>query len=161
LVAKAQKTPEEGWTMKDGTPWPGNNSRDHPGMIQVCPLFLCNQISMLIMIGIKKTTLYKVPSHSVWFFFFFLTENFYDHKIGKLCSSKQSYSRNTLSKIYFYHFQVFLGHTGARDIEGNELPRLVYVSREKRPGYQHHKKAGAENALVCADSSLMFHIRLI
>ncbi|CAI8618675.1 unnamed protein product [Vicia faba] len=77
MVSKAQKTPEEGWTMQDGTPWPGNNSRDHPGMIQV-----------------------------------------------------------------------FLGHTGARDIEGNELPRLVYVSREKRPGYQHHKKAGAENALV-------------
>ncbi|KAE7995878.1 hypothetical protein FH972_000641 [Carpinus fangiana] len=77
LVAKAQKTPEEGWTMDDGTSWPGNNSRDHPGMIQV-----------------------------------------------------------------------FLGHTGAHDIEGNELPRLVYVSREKRPGYQHHKKAGAENALV-------------
>ncbi|KAF7150574.1 hypothetical protein RHSIM_Rhsim02G0145300 [Rhododendron simsii] len=77
LVAKAQKTPEEGWTMQDGTPWPGNNTRDHPGMIQV-----------------------------------------------------------------------FLGHSGAHDIEGNELPRLVYVSREKRPGYQHHKKAGAENALV-------------
>ncbi|KAJ0031933.1 hypothetical protein Pint_14347 [Pistacia integerrima] len=32
--------------------------------------------------------------------------------------------------------------------EGNELPRLVYVSREKRPGFQHHKKAGAMNALV-------------
>ncbi|XP_047315298.1 cellulose synthase A catalytic subunit 8 [UDP-forming] isoform X2 [Impatiens glandulifera] len=77
LVSKAQKMPEEGWTMQDGTPWPGNNSRDHPGMIQV-----------------------------------------------------------------------FLGHSGAHDIEGNELPRLVYVSREKRPGYQHHKKAGAENALV-------------
>ncbi|XAR66591.1 Cellulose synthase (UDP-forming) [Bertholletia excelsa] len=77
LVAKAQKTPEEGWTMADGTPWPGNNPRDHPGMIQV-----------------------------------------------------------------------FLGQTGAHDIEENELPRLVYVSREKRPGYQHHKKAGAENALV-------------
>ncbi|GAB2298579.1 Cellulose synthase A catalytic subunit 8 [UDP-forming] [Dionaea muscipula] len=77
LVAKAQKAPEEGWTMQDGTPWPGNNTRDHPGMIQV-----------------------------------------------------------------------FLGHSGARDMEGNELPRLVYVSREKRPGYQHHKKAGAENALV-------------
>jgi len=77
LVAKAQKTPEEGWAMQDGTPWPGNNTRDHPGMIQV-----------------------------------------------------------------------FLGHSGAHDIEGNELPRLVYVSREKRPGYQHHKKAGAENALV-------------
>lgn len=49
----------------------------------------------------------------------------------------------------FSSFQVFLGHSGAHDIEGNELPRLVYVSREKRPGYQHHKKAGAENALVC------------
>lgn len=77
LVSKAQKTPEDGWTMADGTPWPGNNTRDHPGMIQV-----------------------------------------------------------------------FLGSTGAHDIEGNELPRLVYVSREKRPGFQHHKKAGAENALV-------------
>ncbi|XP_054802031.1 cellulose synthase A catalytic subunit 8 [UDP-forming] [Prosopis cineraria] len=77
LVSKAQKTPEEGWTMGDGTPWPGNNPRDHPGMIQV-----------------------------------------------------------------------FLGSSGALDIEGNILPRLVYVSREKRPGYQHHKKAGAENALV-------------
>lgn len=63
--------------MQDGTPWPGNNTRDHPGMIQV-----------------------------------------------------------------------FLGHSGGLDTEGNELPRLVYVSREKRPGFQHHKKAGAMNALV-------------
>ena len=44
--------------------------------------------------------------------------------------------------------QVYLGAEGALDIEGKELPRLVYVSREKRPGYQHHKKAGAMNALV-------------
>jgi len=29
--------PEEGWTMQDGTAWPGNNPRDHPGMIQVLP----------------------------------------------------------------------------------------------------------------------------
>lgn len=42
LVAKAQKTPEEGWTMQDGTPWPGNNTRDHPGMIQVN--FLCSSL---------------------------------------------------------------------------------------------------------------------
>ncbi|KAK6162989.1 hypothetical protein DH2020_002830 [Rehmannia glutinosa] len=77
LVAKAQKVPEEGWIMQDGTPWPGNNTRDHPGMIQV-----------------------------------------------------------------------FLGQSGGLDSEGNELPRLVYVSREKRPGFQHHKKAGAMNALV-------------
>ena len=45
--------------------------------------------------------------------------------------------------------QVFLGQNGGLDAEGNELPRLVYVSREKRPGFQHHKKAGAMNALVC------------
>lgn len=44
--------------------------------------------------------------------------------------------------------QVFLGNNGVVDIEGNELPRLVYVSREKRPGFEHHKKAGAMNALV-------------
>ncbi|XP_077217318.1 cellulose synthase family protein isoform X2 [Tasmannia lanceolata] len=77
MVAKAIKVPPEGWIMQDGTPWPGNNTRDHPGMIQV-----------------------------------------------------------------------FLGHSGGLDAEGNELPRLVYVSREKRPGFQHHKKAGAMNALV-------------
>ncbi|KAI4390036.1 hypothetical protein MLD38_002191 [Melastoma candidum] len=77
LVAKAQKVPEEGWTMQDGTLWPGNNVRDHPGMIQV-----------------------------------------------------------------------FLGQSGGLDLDGNELPRLVYVSREKRPGFNHHKKAGAMNALV-------------
>ena len=47
-----------------------------------------------------------------------------------------------------HHTQVFLGHSGGLDTEGNELPRLVYVSREKRPGFQHHKKAGAMNALV-------------
>ncbi|CAB4313873.1 unnamed protein product [Prunus armeniaca] len=77
LVAMAQKVPEDGWTMQDGTPWPGNNVRDHPGMIQV-----------------------------------------------------------------------FLGNNGVRDVEGCELPRLVYVSREKRPGFDHHKKAGAMNALI-------------
>lgn len=46
--------------------------------------------------------------------------------------------------------QVYLGSEGALDVEGKELPRLVYVSREKRPGYNHHKKAGAMNALVIA-----------
>ena len=50
LVAKAQKTPEEGWIMQDGTPWPGNNPRDHPGMIQVhCILWL-----KLLNIGVLK-----------------------------------------------------------------------------------------------------------
>ncbi|KAK3423738.1 hypothetical protein EUGRSUZ_H00939 [Eucalyptus grandis] len=44
--------------------------------------------------------------------------------------------------------QVFLGHSGGLDTDGNELPRLVYVSREKRPGFQHHEKAGAMIALI-------------
>ena len=52
---------------------------------------------------------------------------------------------NNLNLLYP---QVFLGHNGVRDIEGNELPRLIYVSREKRPGFENHKKAGAMNALV-------------
>ncbi|XP_057860210.2 cellulose synthase A catalytic subunit 4 [UDP-forming] isoform X2 [Cryptomeria japonica] len=35
LVSKRQKTPEDGWMMQDGRPWPGNNPRDHPAMIQI------------------------------------------------------------------------------------------------------------------------------
>ncbi|CAN6207342.1 unnamed protein product [Urochloa humidicola] len=77
LAAMARKVPEDGWVMSDGTPWPGNNPRDHPAMIQV-----------------------------------------------------------------------LLGHPGDQDAEGNELPRLFYVSREKKPGFQHHGKAGALNALL-------------
>lgn len=44
------------------------------------------------------------------------------------------------------------GH--ALDFEGVDmrLPMLVYVSREKRPGYDHNKKAGAMNALVRASA---------
>ncbi|XP_010461034.1 PREDICTED: putative cellulose synthase-like protein D6 [Camelina sativa] len=40
------------------------------------------------------------------------------------------------------------------DFEGIDirLPMLVYVSREKRPGYDHNKKAGAMNALVRASA---------
>lgn len=52
-------------------------------------------------------------------------------------------------------FQVYLGSAGALDVEGKELPRLVYISREKRPGYQHHKKAGAMNALVSAELQII------
>lgn len=34
------------------------------------------------------------------------------------------------------------------------LPLFVYMSREKRPGYDHNKKAGAMNALVRASAIL-------
>jgi hypothetical protein len=48
LVAKAQKVPEEGWIMQDGTPWPGNNTRDHPGMIQVTAFWLFFMVQVFI-----------------------------------------------------------------------------------------------------------------
>ncbi|XP_061365117.1 cellulose synthase A catalytic subunit 7 [UDP-forming]-like isoform X2 [Gastrolobium bilobum] len=75
LVAKSMRVPPEGWTMQDETPWPGNNTKDHPSMIQI-----------------------------------------------------------------------LLAKNGGH--EGNELPCLVYISREKRPAFQHHSKAGAMNALL-------------
>uniref|UniRef100_A0A2P2IVU3 Cellulose synthase A catalytic subunit 6 UDP-forming n=1 Tax=Rhizophora mucronata TaxID=61149 RepID=A0A2P2IVU3_RHIMU len=50
LVATAQKVPEDGWTMQDGTPWPGNNVRDHPGMIQVRSSFSLSSMRCLILI---------------------------------------------------------------------------------------------------------------
>eukprot|EP00898_Chlorokybus_atmophyticus_P000835 jgi/Chlat1/1752/Chrsp134S08684 len=37
---------------------------------------------------------------------------------------------------------------GVTDVDGNPLPALIYMSREKRPGHYHNKKAGAMNALV-------------
>lgn len=49
----AQKVPEEGWTMQDGTPWPGNNVRDHPGMIQVC-VCVCVYILQFLSFFISK-----------------------------------------------------------------------------------------------------------
>ncbi|KAL0362936.1 UNVERIFIED_CONTAM: Cellulose synthase-like protein E6 [Sesamum calycinum] len=36
----------------------------------------------------------------------------------------------------------------ATDIEGNRLPTLVYLSREKRPGWPHNFKAGSMNSLI-------------
>jgi hypothetical protein len=45
LVAKAQKTPDEGWIMQDGTPWPWNNPRDHPGMHDPGSFLLTSEIS--------------------------------------------------------------------------------------------------------------------
>ncbi|KAK3123432.1 hypothetical protein QOZ80_8AG0630840 [Eleusine coracana subsp. coracana] len=38
------------------------------------------------------------------------------------------------------------------DNDGNVLPTLVYVAREKRPQYRHHFKAGAMNALIRVSS---------
>ena len=34
--------------MQDGTPWPGNNTRDHPGMIQVKLNFVAKSYLTLI-----------------------------------------------------------------------------------------------------------------
>lgn len=145
LVAKAQKTPEDGWTMADGTPWPGNNPRDHPGMIQVTCYLLTYLSFNKITMKILQQSLHLLLSDHFSSYSIFLRSQFLLLEV--LVFAMFSYS------IIFLLIQVFLGHSGAHDIEGNELPRLVYVSREKRPGYQHHKKAGAENALVCSKSN--------
>ncbi|TYH45670.1 hypothetical protein ES332_D11G281700v1 [Gossypium tomentosum] len=44
--------------------------------------------------------------------------------------------------------------TNAVDIEGNPLPTLVYLAREKRPQYHHHFKAGSMNALIRVSSKI-------
>ena len=41
-----------------------------------------------------------------------------------------------------------MGHSGGLHIEGNELPSLVHVSGEKRPGFTHYKEAGAMKELI-------------
>ncbi|KAL6008951.1 hypothetical protein ACLOJK_022178 [Asimina triloba] len=35
LQSKFHKASPDGFSMKDGTPWPGNNALDHPGLIQI------------------------------------------------------------------------------------------------------------------------------
>ncbi|XP_075664554.1 cellulose synthase-like protein E6 isoform X1 [Castanea sativa] len=42
----------------------------------------------------------------------------------------------------------------AVDIEGQSLPTLVYLAREKRPQYHHNFKAGAMNALLRVSSKI-------
>ncbi|XP_031270406.1 cellulose synthase-like protein E1 isoform X2 [Pistacia vera] len=42
----------------------------------------------------------------------------------------------------------------AVDIEGQRLPTLVYLAREKRPQFPHHFKAGAMNALIRVSSGI-------
>lgn len=55
--------------MQDGTPWPGNNTRDHPGMIQVKLIFLfaknyltniyLSQHRMIIVVSILNSKLWS------------------------------------------------------------------------------------------------------
>ncbi|XP_057957534.1 cellulose synthase-like protein E6 isoform X2 [Malania oleifera] len=40
------------------------------------------------------------------------------------------------------------------DVEGQPLPTLIYLAREKRPKYHHNFKAGAMNALIRVSSRL-------
>ncbi|KAE8722256.1 Cellulose synthase-like protein E1 [Hibiscus syriacus] len=44
--------------------------------------------------------------------------------------------------------------SNAVDVEGNPLPTLVYLAREKRPQYDHHFKAGAMNVLIRVSSKI-------
>ncbi|KAL3618195.1 hypothetical protein CASFOL_038516 [Castilleja foliolosa] len=42
----------------------------------------------------------------------------------------------------------------AVDVDGNKLPMLVYLSREKKPGWPHNFKAGSMNALIRVSSEI-------
>ncbi|KAG4964292.1 hypothetical protein AAZX31_14G012800 [Glycine max] len=44
--------------------------------------------------------------------------------------------------------------TNAVDEDRFQLPRVVYMAREKRPNYPHHFKAGAVNALIRVSSEI-------
>ncbi|CAA0838649.1 Cellulose synthase-like protein E1 [Striga hermonthica] len=52
--------------------------------------------------------------------------------------------------------QILIDRCNSRavDIEGNKLPMLVYLSREKRPGWAHNFKAGSMNALIRVSSKI-------
>ncbi|CAA2995737.1 cellulose synthase E6 [Olea europaea subsp. europaea] len=45
-------------------------------------------------------------------------------------------------------------NSNAVDIDGNPLPTLIYVSRQKKPQYAHNFKAGALNALIRVSSEI-------
>ncbi|KAJ1441227.1 Nucleotide-diphospho-sugar transferase [Sesbania bispinosa] len=42
----------------------------------------------------------------------------------------------------------------AKDVEGNVMPTLVYLAREKRPHFPHNFKAGAMNSLIRVSSMI-------
>ncbi|KAH9290245.1 hypothetical protein KI387_034362, partial [Taxus chinensis] len=50
--------------------------------------------------------------------------------------------------------QVLLEKGKDSDVEGHDLPSLVYVSREKKPGYPHNFKAGAINVLIRVSAAM-------
>ncbi|KAL0420084.1 UNVERIFIED_CONTAM: Cellulose synthase-like protein D5 [Sesamum radiatum] len=85
------------------------------------------------------------------------------HWHGTWSSAEDGHSRGDHEGI----IQIMLVPASAEPVFGNEvdeenlidttdvdvrLPMLVYVSREKRPGFDHNKKAGAMNALVRASA---------
>ncbi|KAF9624033.1 hypothetical protein IFM89_007731 [Coptis chinensis] len=214
--AGVKKVPKEGWTMQDGTPWPGNNVRDHPGMIQATGFF-----SIFIFLltsgcfdilpdesftlkhdgrGYPSMSNTGPNSNNSQFFITFRAVHHLDglHVVfGKLVQGRRTLKKIesagskqgepaffvkivncgelleekenlrslqeegggkdedilVLSQIVHLilvrsshhaisYGMVFLGQDSVCDVEGNELPRLVYVSREKKPGFDHHKKAG-------------------
>lgn len=62
----------------------------------------------------------------------------------------KEYSGNNHPSI----IQVLLKSNEDKDITGQAMPNLIYFSREKRPGFPHHFKAGSLNSLLRASSIL-------
>lgn len=78
------------------------------------------------------------------YLFIFPCDVYENDRYKTACMHKQNKSGLT---CFVGIAQVFIGNGGLDDA-GYPLPKLIYVSREKKPGYDHHKKAGAMNALV-------------
>ncbi|KAK4492612.1 hypothetical protein RD792_003430 [Penstemon davidsonii] len=109
-----------------------------------------------IELGVNLSEPVKVPK-ATW-----MTDGSHWH--GTWSSGEEGHSRGDHEGI----IQIMLVPANPEPIFGNEvddeenlidtsdvdirLPMLVYVSREKRPGFDHNKKAGAMNALVRASA---------
>jgi hypothetical protein len=63
LVAKVDEMLEEGWIMQDGTPWPRNNTQNHPAMTQVLVLHVFQILNLHMRKYFKNLKLQGIGWH--------------------------------------------------------------------------------------------------
>lgn len=85
------------------------------------------------------------------------------HELGRIsediCSKHKEFSQwdsYSSRRDHDTFLEILIDRTTrkAMDAEGNALPTLVYMAREKRPQYFHNFKAGAMNALIRVSSAI-------
>ncbi|CAI5481149.1 unnamed protein product [Closterium sp. Yama58-4] len=133
--------------MDDGMPWPGSRARDHPAMVQV---FLGPSsgdgggagAAVGAALGESRKGTEgcgeKGPGAA---------GNGTKNKTEK-AAEEGSQKGDSKPKGVTTEAKEPASGTGIAEEEGVDLPRLVYVEREKRPGYNEHGTAGALNALL-------------